>query len=379
MISPKISGVDYSSLESLSELAKQHNAIDLIGAHPSIGSDDVLLRAIIDEVSAKPTQSVEVFGNINLRQKVAERLKSKFGHPYNAETDITITGGSNQSIFGILTAMIREGDQVIVFEPTASRLIPAIELCGGQPVYIKLKEPGFYIDWEDVQKMITGKTRMILLSSPHNPTGWAMSELDAIRMQRIINGTRIVVVSDESFQHIVFDGEAHQSMAAYPKLAEQSVIVASLSLAYRIPAWPLAYVAAPPEISKEIRKIFHMTSQCVNAPIQEALSKVLDTSDFLTAQTAFYQQKRDLFISEMEESKFKMTPSRATCYQIVGINGLSELNDREFAANLIVDHGVAMAPLSVFNHEKNKNQYLRIDLTQPDDVLVEAAHRLKQL
>ncbi|MFT3737156.1 MAG: aminotransferase class I/II-fold pyridoxal phosphate-dependent enzyme [Breznakibacter sp.] len=379
MNSFKISGFEFSRLEKLLEMTFKHNAINLISPHDSFICPRQLIEDMAKEVLEEGNRPVFYFGEEGLRKKVSVFLRDAYGHVYDADSEVTITGGTNQAIYVAITALVKEGDQVIVFEPSANTFIPAIEMCGGEPVYIKLKEPGFYIDWEDVQKMINGKTRMIFIGSPHNPTGWAMSEIDAIRLQRTINGTKIVVLSDESFQHLVFDGEAHQSMAAYPKLADQSVVVASLSQPYHLSSWPLAYVASSEEMMKEIRKVLQIISQGANSPIQRALSKVFGAKDILIGQSALLQGKRDLFLDAMEGSNFKLAPSKGSCYQLIGLNGATGLSDKDFAMKLIEDHGVATVPLSIFNHEKSKNQYLRIDLYQPDEVLLEVAGRLKRI
>lgn len=379
MISSKISGFEFAHLDKLLEMAVKHNAINLIYPHATFGCAHTLKQYIAKEVLDEANYPASHYGEIELRRKISNSLREAYGHVYDPETEVTVTGGTNQATYAAITALIKEGDQVIVFEPSASTFIPVIEMCGGETVYIKLKEPGFYIDWEDVQKMISGKTRMILIASPHNPTGWAMSEIDAIRLQRIINGTKIVVLNDESYQHLVFDGEAHQSMAAYPKLADQSIVVTSLSQPYCLSSWPLAYIAASEELMRETRKVLQMMSQGVNSAIQRALCNVYGIKDVLNGQASFLQAKRDLFLNALEDSKFKLLPSKGTCYQLINLNGVTNLTDREFAINLIEEHGVATVPLSIFNHEKSKNQYLRIDLYQPDELLIEVAERLRRI
>jgi methionine aminotransferase len=314
-----------------------------------------------------------------LREKIASRINSIHGKKYDPETEVTITSGNRQGIYGVLAAFVREGDEVVVIEPAADNLIPAIELNGGHPVYVKLKGPDFHMDWEDVQRAITAKTRVILIHSPHNPTGWVMSELDTIRLQKIVAGTKIILVSDESHVHQVYDNEGHQSMAAYPRLAEQSVIIASTGEPFNAGDWMVAHCLAPTELMKDIRKVFQIITQPGNSAMQHALAKMVDDKDIYTEARKVLEQKRDFLTQQMEQTRFKPLISKGSIYQLYNYSEVSEETDREFASFLLQHHKVALTPISLFYHDKSKHHLLRFNFSRTDEELELAAQRLSKL
>jgi methionine aminotransferase len=376
MVTPKFSGTDSTILENLSAIGQASEALNLACSWSGLPFPQEFTSHVIKYTSTLLNEPVPAMGARELRETVVQKYLKRYNRLYDVENEVMITTGVTQAIYAAIAALVREGDQVMVFEPCDCRYTAAVELNGGEVVYIKLKDPDFQIDWENVQKMVSNRTRMIIMGSPHNPTGWAMTEIDMIRLQRMISGTRIVVVADETFEHMVFDGEAHQSLSAFPKLAEQGIVVSSYSESFNIKGWSLACSIAPASIMREIRKIQQMIQTGVSYPLQIAMSDWVEKNDDLHLLKKLYQDKRDLFIGLMENSKFQIVPSKGSYFQVIGFSAISKLSDKEFAAELAEKHGVVLAPMSLFYHEKNKLQYLRVNLAQPDDIIREVAARL---
>ncbi|GAO29403.1 aspartate aminotransferase [Geofilum rubicundum JCM 15548] len=282
MIYSKLFSIDLGLVATLSENARLAGAIDLAGNYlsddlPSTIASD--LKNLPDDVF---NRIVSTYGLIELRQEISHKMRSQYDRAYCPETEITITNGANQALFAAMTAFLGEGDEVILFEPAAENYLPIIMLSGARPVYVSLKGPDFHIDWEEVTRMVTANTKMIIINTPHNPTGMVLSELDMLRLQKVINGTRILVLSDECLEHLIYDGASHQSVALYPKLAECSIIVNSMAQSCRV-AWPVGYCAAPAELMKQIRSILHVTDGGHFAPLQMLLAQCLGQKDIYRA------------------------------------------------------------------------------------------------
>jgi len=359
------------------EVAGLAGFLNMAGSHLGHGGipilDDLLREAMVDQSS----QIVSPFGLIELREKVAAKITALYGHVYSPESEVTITSGSNQAFYAAVAAFVGEGDEVLLFEPANDSYLPAILLNGGKPVYISLKEPDFHIDWEEVMRMITSKTRMIIINTPHNPTGMLLNELDMIRLQKIITGTRIVVLSDESFEHIVFDGLSHQSVSLYPKLAEKSITVNSFNHTCQVPGWNIGYCVAPSIMMQEIRRVLKVMGAGVFIPFQKALAAVISKKEIYQGLGKSYQEKRDFFATQMESTRLVPLPSFGTYYQLYSYKNISEDRDNDVAKRLINEFGVGAAPYSAFFHEKSKRALLRFNFSQPNDVLAQVAERLK--
>ena len=247
---------------------------------------------------------------------------------------------------------------------------------GGQPVFIPIDKSNFIIDWEQVQKMITAKTRMIIINTPHSPAGTVLNELDMLRLQKIISGTNILILSDETFEHIVFDGELHQSMALYPILTKKSIIVSNFGETFHVTGWQTGYCLAPEEITNEIRKVQEITISRVNTPFQLAFADFLQFEDEYLKLNEFYQKKRDLLNNLIDSSGFVPLFSKGSYFQLLDYSKISTENDVDFALKLIREYGVALAPLSVFSHSNSDNNFLRINFAQPDELIIEVVQRL---
>lgn len=341
---------------------------------------DTALTALVEKhLREGLNQIAPLEGEMALRQKVADQMEELYGRIYHPETEVTITAGVQQAMFSAISALIRDGDEVIVFEPANEYYVPAIQMNGGQAVFVPMKEPDYHIDWDEVQKMISSKTKMIIINTPHNPTGWVMKEIDMLRLQRMINGTKILILSEETFEHMVYDDESHQSVALYPILAERSLIISSFGESYHVTGWQVGCCLAPEEIMSEFRKVHQVMVQSVNSPFQLALADYLDKKEEYTNLRGFYQHRRDFFLELMEASKLKPIVSQGSFFQLFNFSEVSNESDKEFAIRLIKERGIATMPISAFMHEKSKKHVIRVNFAQPDEVLIEAAKRFSQL
>ena len=378
-ISSKYQNLESSFLATLKPLICEYDAINLADGYTGFHCNSSLIALVEKHLREGLNQIAPFEGELALRSKVAYKTEALYGKTYHPETEITITAGVQQAMFTAISALVNEGDEVIVFEPANEYCVPAIEMNGGQAVFVPLKDPDFHIDWEQVQMMINSKTRMIIINTPNSPTGWVMKEIDMIRLQRIINGTKIVILSEETFEHIVFDGESHQSVALYPILAERSIIISSFGETFHVTGWQIGCCIAPEEIMREFRKVHQVMVQSVNSPFQLALADYLDDKEQYMGLNRFYQQRRDMFIELMEQTRLKPVVSQGSFFQLFHYSEVSDEKDRDFVIRLIKEHGIGVMPLSAFMHEKTKKQIIRVNFAQPDEVLIEAAKRFAQL
>ena len=376
MIAPKLITLENSIVNAMSELGDSHNAINMAAGYTDFHCSPRLIELVQKHISEGINEFAPANGVLQLREKLARKIEELYGHQYNPETEITITAGATQAIFTTITALVREGDEVVIFEPAYDSYVPAIEINGGKPVYVPLKAPDFHIDWGEVQKLITSNTRMIIINTPHNPTGKVFSELDMLRLQKIINGTRIVVLSDEIFEHIVFNGESHQSVAMYPKLAERSIIISSFGETYHVSGWQIGYCAGPADVMNELRKVQQVMMQSVSSPFQWALSEFLDFREEYLQLSDYYRKKRDLFNELMTATRFKPILSHGTFFQLFSYEGITDESDKDFAIRLVKEAGVTTIPVSAFYHEKSKKHLLRFNFARTDEHLQMVADRL---
>ncbi len=316
-------------------------------------------------------------GISELRAVISARVKSLYKRSYNPETEITITAGPVQAIMTAISSVVKDEDEVILFEPAYESYAPAIASTGARPVYVALKLPDFHIDWEEVRKMVTSKTRMIILNSPHNPTGSVLSESDLIQLQKLINGTNIVVLSDEVFESIVFDNSTHQSVSKFDKLAERSFVVSSFGPVFNINGWGLAYILGPEKLMNEFRRIQQFQIYNVNTPLQYALSEYLLTEDSKKDISEMYQGKRNYFNRLLGGSLFKIIPSQGSYFEILDYSAISDESDADFTYRLATEFGVGVIPVSAFMHEKNKQKMVRICFAKNNETLELAAERLR--
>jgi methionine aminotransferase len=379
MAASKLTNNKGSIFSAVSKLVAETNAIDL-----SVGKTDFPCPEKLADLAAKYIRSgynnfAPHEGIPELREVISSRVKRMHNRVYDPETEITITAGPIQAITTAISSIVKDEDEVILFEPAYESYAPAISQNGGRPVYVSLKQPNFYIDWEEVRKVVTSKTRMIIINSPHNPSGSVLSEADLIQLQRLTNGTNIVLLSDEVFETIVFDNNTHQSVAKFDKLAARSFIVSSFGPVFNINGWGLAYILAPEKYMTEFRRNHQFQIFNVNTPLQHALAEFLLTEDSWKDISELYQGKRNYFNRLLNGSNFKVIPSQGSYFEILDYSAISVDPDMDFTYLLATEYGVAVVPVSAFLHEKNKLKMVRVCIAKNNETLEQAAERLRRL
>jgi methionine aminotransferase len=373
LINSKLPNVGTTIFTVMSKLAADNNAINLSQGFPDFSCNPDLIELVSKYMKAGNNQYAPMAGLIQLREQLAQKTEELYGAKYNPDTEITITAGATQAIYTAITAIIREGDEVIVFEPAYDCYQPAIELNGGKTIYLQLKAPNYSIDWEEVKKMMNHRTKMIIVNTPHNPTGSIMSAADMVMLQKLTKDTDIVIVSDEVYEHIIFDGHAHQSVARYPHLAERSFIISSFGKTYHATGWKVGYCVAPQNLMNEFRKVHQFLVFSTNTPIQFALAEFLQQKNQYVELGNFYQKKRDYFISLIKDSKFSLIPSAGTYFQLLNYKNISSEKDTDYAIRLTKEFKLAAIPISVFYHEGVDNHVLRFCFAKKEETLEKAA------
>jgi len=373
----KLSNIKGSIFSTLNKLVAETGAIDL-----ALGKTDFPCPEKLADLAAMYIRSgynnfAPHEGISELREVISYRVKRMYNHTYNPETEITITAGPIQAIMTAISTTVKDEDEVILFEPAYESYAPAVSISGGRPVYVALKQPDFHIDWEEVRKMITSKTRMIIINSPHNPTGAVLSDSDLIQLQHLTNGTNIVILSDEVFESIVFDNNTHQSVCKYEKLAARSFVVSSFGPVFNVNGWGLAYILAPEKLMNEYRRIQQFQIYNVNTPLQYALSEFLLTDDSWKDISEMYHGKRNYFNRLMGDSLFRIVPSQGSYFEILDYSNISDEPDTDFTYRMAIEYGVAVLPVSAFMHEKNKLKMVRICFAKNNETLEKAAERLR--
>ncbi len=376
MIRSKLPSVGTTIFSIMSEMANEYNAINLSQGFPDFDISHKLINLVSDYMKKGYNQYSPMPGVMPLREIIAQKTEELYGAIYNPETEITVTAGATQALYSIISALIRENDEVIVFEPAYDSYVPAIKMNGGRAVQIKLKAPDYRIDWSEVNRFVNSNTKMMILNTPHNPTGTILSNDDIEKLKKVITGTNITILSDEVYEHIIFDGNQHNSIAKYPELAKRSVIVSSFGKTFHATGWKLGYCLAPEQIMKEVRKIHQFMVYCANTPIQYAVAEFLQNKEEYLGLGDLYQEKRDLFNNMLKGSKYEIIPSKGTYFQAIDYSKITDMQDKDFAIELTQKHGIASIPMSVFYHDKIKSNTLRFCFAKSRDTLEKAAERL---
>jgi methionine aminotransferase len=379
LISSKLPNVGTTIFTVMSKLAADHNAINLSQGFPDFNCDKELISLVNKYMLAGSNQYAPMAGLMSLREAIAVKTEEIYSAKYDPETEITVTAGATQAIFTAISAVIREGDEVIIFEPAYDCYQPAIELNGGKTIYLQLKAPSYQIDWEELKKVVNYRTKMIIINTPHNPTGSIMSAGDMAKLEKLTKGTDIIIVSDEVYEHIIFDGYEHQSVARYPKLAERSFIISSFGKTFHTTGWKTGYCIAPKNLMSEFRKVHQFMVFCCNTPIQHALAEYLKNKNNYKELGNFYQKKRDYFVNLIKDSKFKFEPASGTYFQLLRYNTISKEKDTNFAMRLTKEFGIASIPISVFYHNNVDNKVLRFCFAKKEETLEKAAEILNRI
>jgi len=363
----------------MSVLANQHNAINLGQGFPDFSMDEKLIALVNQAMQQGHNQYVHMNGLFALREVLAEKINDLYDKIINPDTEITVTPGGTYAIYTALTAILQPGDEVIVFEPAYDCYIPTIEMNGAVPVLIPLVYPNYSIDWEQVKQKITARTKLIMLNTPHNPTGALLSTQDIEALQNILRGTEIFILCDEVYEHLVYDGKKHESMLRYPDLYARSFICFSFGKVYHCTGWKMGYCVAPPALMKEFRKIHQFNCFSCNSPVQFALSEFLKQKENYLQLGTFIQQKRDLLLNLMRQTKLKPLPSYGSYFQLYSYNNITDEKEKDFAIRLTKEYGVATIPTSAFYKNGTENKVLRFCFSKKDNTLEEAVNRLMKL
>ena len=378
-IQTKLPNVGTTIFTVMSTLAAEHDAVNLGQGFPDFNCDAKLINRVTEAMQQGLNQYPPMAGVSVLRDTVASKIKSLYGHDYNATTEITITAGATQAIITIILAVVRAGDEVIVLEPCYDSYVPNIDLAGGVPVRVPLTPGTFRPDFDKISAAITPKTRAIIVNSPHNPSGTVWTHQDMLRLQEILAPTNVLLISDEVYEHMVFDGQQHQSAARYAGLAARAFIVSSFGKTHHVTGWKVGYVAAPASLTAEFRKVHQFNVFTVNTPVQYGLAAYMTDPKPYLELGAFYERKRDLFREGLKRTRFKLLPSEGTYFQCVDISEVSSLGETEFCQWLTTEVGVAAIPLSAFYGNGFDQRVVRFCFAKKDDTLNAALQRLSLL
>jgi len=371
----KLPGAPTSIFAVMSGLAREHNAINLSQGFPDFDLAPELIELMDKNMREGNNQYAPMPGVQSLREEISLKIKRDYGRYYNPDTEINITAGATQALFTAFNAFVFQGDEVIVIEPAYDSYIPSIILNGGIPVPIPLTE-NFSYDWDKIRAAINPNTRMIVLNSPHNPLGTIFHEEDIKALIEITRNTDIIIISDEVYEHIIFDGKKHLSMAKYPELADRSLVISSFGKTFHATGWKVGYIAGPAKYIAEFRKIHQFTVFAVNTPAQMSYSQFLKNPENYLYLNEFYQNKRDFLNSFFTNTKLKFTPAEGTYFQIFDYSEYSDEDDFTFSKRLTAEAGTAVIPLSPFYTVDYSGKKIRVCFAKKNEILKEGAERV---
>src|SRR5687768_15177244 len=378
-ITSKLPNVGTTIFTVMSGLANQHNAINLGQGFPDYQMNEELMSKVSEVMQKGWNQYVPMQGYMPLRESIAEKIEYLYQTKIDPDRQITITPGGTYAIYTALTSILQPRDEVIIFEPGYDSYIPNVEINGAVPVLIDLRFPEYKINWTEVRKKISPKTRVIMLNSPHNPTGAVLNEEDIRQLKDIVRDTNIFIVSDEVYEHLIFDGIPHQSILRYPELLERSFVCFSFGKVYNCTGWKLGYCVAPAELTKEFRKVHQFNCFSCHTPTQVALSEFLKNRDAYLSLSSFMQQKRDYFKRLMQNTRFTMHESHGSYFICGTYERISDENDKDFAIRVTKEAGVATIPVSVFYHNGKDDKVLRFCFSKKEETLDAAVKKLINL
>ena len=375
----KLPNIGTTIFTIMSQLANTHNAINLSQGFPNYNSDQKLTDLVNKAMNSGYNQYAPMAGNLDLRIAISNKYQRLYNNTYHPENEITVTSGATQGIYCIISAFIRPNDEVIIFKPAYDCYEPAVEVNGGGAIPIQLSAPNYKVDWNEVASKITSKTKMILINSPHNPSGTIWSKEDMLQLQKLTDNTDIIVLSDEVYEHIVFDGAQHQSACLFDGLKQRSFITASFGKTFHNTGWKIGYTCGPEALMEEFRKVHQFNVFSVHHPSQKGIADYMQDEKTYLGLNTFFQQKRDLLLSLIKDSKFKIKPSKGTYFQVLDYSDITDEYDVDFAKRLTTEFGIASIPLSVFNENNQDDKVLRFCFAKTDETLVKAAEILNKI
>ncbi len=375
-LNSKLPNTGTSIFSKMTALANETGAINLSQGFPDFPPHKDLVNGVASYMRKGFNQYAPMPGVLKLRETLVEKTQELYGPAFSADQEITITAGGTQALFTAIQAVVREGDEVIVFDPAYDSYVPAIRLAGGMPIHIPLSYPDYHYPWDSVKQRISNRTRMIILNSPHNPTGAVLHEEDMQHLIKLTDGTDIILLSDEVYEHIIFNDESHQSVLRYPKLAERSFAVFSFGKTYHNTGWKVGYCLAPENLMKQFRLVHQYQVFAVNHPIQLALADFIGRKEAYLELSAFYEAKRDRFAELISGSRFGILPCAGTYFQLLNFSAITDEADDAFAVRMTGDYGIAAIPVSVFYRNREDHKVLRFCFAKSDETLEKAAEKI---
>ncbi|MEM9363224.1 MAG: methionine aminotransferase [Bacteroidota bacterium] len=378
-INSKLPNAKTTIFTVVGKMAKEHNAVNLSQGFPDFSPDAELLHLYTKALNSTYNQYAPMTGAQQLREVIVEKIAQSYGRRYDAKKEVTVTAGATQAIYTAITAFVSKGDEVLVLKPAYDCYEPAIELAGGVPVLTQLKGKEFKIDWGEFRNKVTSKTRMVIINTPHNPSGQILTESDMLTLQEILRDTNIILLSDEVYEHIVFDGEVHQSAVRFDDLAQRSIVCSSFGKTFHVTGWKIGYCVGPSDLMQEFNKIHQFNVFCVNHPAQIALAQYLQNEEHYLNLGVFYQKKRDYFLHAISSSRFKFTPSQGSYFQLLDYSDITDESDLALNERLIKDYKLASIPMSVFNINERDDNLLRFCFAKTEETLDKAAVILNKI
>ncbi|MBL0713788.1 MAG: methionine aminotransferase [Desulfosarcina sp.] len=372
----KLPDIGLTIFSVMSQLAAEHCAINLSQGFPDFDVSPALIDRVIHYMRKGCNQYAPMAGVPALQEAIAAKTAALYDAAYDPESEVTVTSGATEALYAAITAVVRPGDEVIIVEPAYDAYEPAVRLNGGRAVFVPMTFPGYRMDWDRMRKAVSAHTRLLILNSPHNPTGRILAPQDIAQLKALVAGSDLLILSDEVYEHILFDGLRHESMARDPELRRRSFVVSSFGETYHATGWKIGYCLAPAAMSAELRKVHQYLTFASNTPIQMALADYMGSRADHLELSDFYQKKRDFFLSLIRPSRFRPLACEGTYFQMVDYAAITDEPDTVFARRMTIDHGVAAIPPSVFYHQLDDHRVLRFCFAKNDATLKEAAEKL---
>lgn len=379
ILNSKLPDIGTTIFTEMSGLANEYNAINLSQGFPNYPSDPLLSKLVQKAMNEGYNQYAPMAGSLDLRVAISNKYISQYNSTYHPDDEITVTAGATQAIYTIISAFVKSGDEVLIFKPAYDCYQPAIEVNGGIAVPIQLSAPEYSIDWHEVASKLSPRTRMIIINTPHNPSGTIWTKEDIRALERLTHDTNIIVLSDEVYEHIIFDDLQHESVCKYPELKARSFITASFGKTFHNTGWKIGYCCAPKVLMTEFRKVHQFNVFSVHHPSQIGIAEYMADASNYNNLSSFFQRKRDLFLSLIADSGLKFIPSKGTYFQVLDFSDITDEGDIDFAKRLTREKGIASIPLSVFNEGGRDDKVLRFCFAKTEETLVKAAEILNSI
>jgi methionine aminotransferase len=375
-IKSKLPNLGNSIFSEMTQLSIKHQALNLAQGFPDFGPDKELIKLSKKYFRTENQQYAPMPGIIQLRETISKLVESWYSSKYDPYTEITIVPGATVGIYAAMSALLKENDEVIIFEPNYDCYVPALRMQGAKPVYVSLQHPEYRIDWNQVKKLINFRTKAIVINSPHNPTSTILSSEDLRKLSELVKNTDIWILSDEVYEHIIFDKYEHQSVARFPQLAERSIIASSFGKTLHATGWKMGYLLGPENLMEQVRKTYQYMVFSANTPLQYAINDYMTQFSNKIHLGDFYAQKRDYFLHEIKNSRFKVSDCKGTYFALLDYHKISKEIDVDYSKRLVAEHGIASIPTSVFYKNKIQNHALRFCFAKEEKTLKKAAQIL---